>query len=700
MCIFALICTSVAYGIAIIALSIAVIFAIMSVLYIKNKLYLNRIINGIFIVIVIFITYLYGMSYKKIPSINSYIDSYNGVNAKATGTVSDITVKETYTQILLRGVCVTISTDVSNELENTIQHKKQTVNNVTILANTNDTSIKKGDIVNIAGTLKTFECARNEGNFDSKIYYRSIGVDYKFNVKNIEIVDNKRCALLKELDIIKEKQKLVYTSIANDDDAGVFISMVLGDKSLLGAEIKQLYQKNGISHLLAISGLHISLIGMLIYNILRKLRQSFLISSSVSVFVIVCYAIMTGNSISTRRAVIMLVISLGAQVVGRTYDIITALSISAIILMYDNPYVIENSAFQLSFGAVVGITLVYPALKFLLIYTNNEIKYALANNIKAINICKNNKVLNYILKKISIIIDMLLISISVNIVTIPIVMFNYFEVPPYSIILNLIVVPLMSLLMVCAVFAGVIGLFSINIATFVIGVSHYILAIYDMLCRCVQKLPYSIVVTGRPDVKNITIYYAIIIVFITIVNIIQYIKQNDNINKKCKIIKDKSLYVFKYNFIYVLLFMAFAILVSRNDNNFELDMIDVGQGDSIFMQTPDSKTYLFDGGSTDINEVGKYRIMPFLKSKKVTSIDCVTISHSDADHINAIVELIQMTGDTFSIKKIVLPDIKNKLSDKSYCELEKKAIEYGIEIEYISTGDIIFNGIVSKIRIQ
>lgn len=672
-----MICTSALYGVIIIALAIISLVALMSVLYLKKQLYLNRMISGIFIVIVMFVTYLYGISYKKVPTINSYIDSNNGIECKLKGVVSDINNKETYIQLLIKEADITINT--SNDTTNTIK-------NITVLANTSENLIKKGDVVNVIGVIKTFDSARNEGNFDSLTYYRSIGIDYKVSVKSIEVIKNTRSELMKKLDTIKARQRVVYTSIADSDDAGVFISMVLGDKSILGTDIKEMYQKNGISHLLAISGLHISLIGMTIYSILRKLRQSFITSSVVAGFIIVCYGIMTGNAISTTRAVIMLIISLGAQVFGRAYDIITSLSVSAIILIYDNPYVISNSAFQLSFGAVLGIAVVYPSLKYIL---NNIIKNQKLDN-------DVNILIIYISKKVCIVVDALLISISVNIVTIPIVMFNYFEFPPYSIILNLIVVPFMSLLMICAVVAGIVGMVSLNVATFIIGISHYILKIYNILCTYMQKLPHSLIVTGKPEIKNIIIYYVITIIFIIIVNAIKYIQQNDDINKEFSIIKDRFSYLFQYKFLCAMLVVGFAILISRQKANFEIDMLDVGQGDCIFMQTENNKTYLFDGGSTDINEVGKYRIMPFLKSRKITTLDCIMISHSDADHINAIVELIDMTCDTFSIKKIVLPDIKAKLSDKAYCELVEKATKQGIDVEYISAGDIIFNGNIVK----
>ena len=195
-----MICTSAVYGVIIIALAIISLVALMSVLYLKKQLYLNRMISGIFIVIVIFVTYLYGISYKKVPTINSYIDSNNGIECKLKGVVSDINNKETYIQLLIKEADITINT--SNDTTNTIK-------NITVLANTSENLIKKGDVVNVIGVIKTFDSARNEGNFDSLTYYRSIGIDYKVSVKSIEVIKNTRSELMKKLDTIKARQRAV-----------------------------------------------------------------------------------------------------------------------------------------------------------------------------------------------------------------------------------------------------------------------------------------------------------------------------------------------------------------------------------------------------------------------------------------------------------------------------------------------------------
>ena len=131
--------------------------------------------------------------------------------------------------------------------------------------------------------------------------------------------------------------------------------MVLGDKQDLDPEMRMRYQLAGIVHILAISGLHISILGMGLYNLLKKsvlesgLREFFAGGNALQ------YGIMTGGSISTMRAVTMFLIAMGARITGRIYDMMTALSVTAMMILLESPAYLLDSGFLLSFGCVLGI---------------------------------------------------------------------------------------------------------------------------------------------------------------------------------------------------------------------------------------------------------------------------------------------------------------------------------------------------------
>ena len=125
--------------------------------------------------------------------------------------------------------------------------------------------------------------------------------------------------------------------ILPEKEAGIVIAMVLGEKYLLDDEVRDLYQGSGISHILAISGLHISLVGAAIYIFLRKLRLGLIASTVLSLAVVYSYGVLTNFSVSTNRAVVMYSVMLFARIIGKTFDILSALSLSAFLILFQNP---------------------------------------------------------------------------------------------------------------------------------------------------------------------------------------------------------------------------------------------------------------------------------------------------------------------------------------------------------------------------
>lgn len=136
--------------------------------------------------------------------------------------------------------------------------------------------------------------------------------------------------------------------------------MVLGEKGELPEETKMRYQMAGIIHILAISGLHISLLGMGLYELLKKAGIGIWGAGFLSLIVMIFYGEMTGESVSAMRAVSMFLIATGAKILGRIYDMMTALSVSAMILLLESPAYLYSTGFLLSFGAVLGVGAVLP----------------------------------------------------------------------------------------------------------------------------------------------------------------------------------------------------------------------------------------------------------------------------------------------------------------------------------------------------
>lgn len=520
--------------------------------------------------------------------------------------------------------------------------------------------LEEGNTVRFSGMLSNFPAVRNDGVFDSGRYYRSVGVQYMMAAEKITGIQNSP-NITRLLRQFRDRLSKVFDQIAPETDASVLKAVVLGDQSSLEEDLKQLYRRNGIAHLLAISGLHVSVIGLLVYRFLRKCGAGYGLSFAAGTVLLLSYGVMTGNGVSVRRAVLMCILSMGAETAGRSYDLLSALSLSMILIVKDNLWVIDHAGFQLSFGAVLGIAVLAPVL-------HETVLSGLEARLRLLD-PKRQAVRRYLLQSGTAVLKGLLGSIAISLMTLPVLLYHYFEVPVYSPFLNLIVIPLMSVLILCALAAGGAGLFFLPAGTFFVGTVHGILQIYHFLCGLFESLPGSRLVTGRPDLWRCLLYYFLLAAFVFAAG-----------KKK----RRKRLKIGLLPATAVLL-----LLFARPENRLVIDMIDVGQGDCILVRAPNGDAYMFDGGSSDIKNVGSRCIYPVLRSKGITAVRYVFVSHSDEDHINGISELLDSMDQTFRIENLVFPGITNAEGDENYLRLREKAAQRGVSVLYVNEGSRI-----------
>ena len=419
------------------------------------------------------------------------------------------------------------------------------------------------------------------------------------------------------------------------------------------------------------TGLHISLIGMGLYRLLRRIGFLCPMSAIISGIFVVLFGVMTGNSVSATRAIVMFVCAVNAQVLGRRYDILSAVSLSAIILILKNPYVIANSGFLLSFMAIAGVAVVTDgfSVKWLRWLTGPA---------------------------------------AIQLATLPIILWFYYEVPVYSVFLNLIVVPLMSLIMISALGCGLLGLISIPAGCFFAGAGHYILILFQYGSELMLSLPGSVFVAGRPELWQVMVYYILLFLFSQRKRVVVWIekravrrcgeaecevKKHREVGReavkggarkgeagkcearKCEAEKPEAgKCVMGANiFLRSLLVIAVIILLTRGRSGLEVTFLDVGQGDAIFISLPNGGNVFIDGGSTSSKNIYEKVIEPFLKYKGVRRLDFLFLTHSDADHENGWAQAL--SGNAY------IPDIYNLVlngSDYSkYLELRERALKYG-----------------------
>ena len=543
-------------------------------------------------------------------------------------------------------------------------------------------NVKIGNIIKVRGKLRQFEEAANKGNFDSRKYYLSLGFYGKIEAGTIEVINSDysgirqglyelRMEIIERLEKLCSDNKGIFSIINNKN--GIIGAIILGDKTDLDSDIKELYSVSGIAHILAISGLHISFIGMAIYRLLRR-RFRFLFSAAVSIPVVLSFGIMSGFGISTIRSIIMFILKIIGEVLGRKYDAITAISLAGLVLLVQNPFVVCNSGFQMSFGAIIAIVLILPIVEEILNTDNKIIKVLSAN-------------------------------FTISLVMNPILAWNYYELPTFSFLLNIVVVPLMSVVIVSSIVGIFCSCIMFGFGKVVIFPGCGILELYTFLCNIINKSSVTSIVVGQPKVTIIIVYYAILLVVLFGLKNIRtkYTraeKERNIIKKETGLVLEKKAKKerrikgqnVKLRLACIVGFLLLNCLIYYIPNpGFYITFINVGQGDGILIHGDNGTKVMVDGGSTSEKQVAKNCIVPYLKAEGIGTIDYSIITHTDKDHISGILEILENNNSNrIRIKNLVMPDINMK--DDTYNELIEKAKLKKINVLYIKKGDTLSLG--------
>lgn len=543
-------------------------------------------------------------------------------------------------------------------------------------------NVKIGNIIKVRGKLRQFEEAANKGNFDSRKYYLSLGFYGKIEAGTIEVINSEysgirqglyelRMEIIERLEKLCSDNKGIFSIINNKN--GIIGAIILGDKTDLDSDIKELYSVSGIAHILAISGLHISFIGMAIYRLLRR-RFRFLFSAAVSIPVVLSFGIMSGFGISTIRSIIMFILKIIGEVLGRKYDAITAISLAGLVLLVQNPFVVCNSGFQMSFGAIIAIVLILPIVEEILNTDNKIIKVLSAN-------------------------------FTISLVMNPILAWNYYELPTFSFLLNIVVVPLMSVVIVSSIVGIFCSCIMFGFGKAVIFPGCGILELYTFLCNIINKSSVASIVVGQPKVTIIIVYYAILLVVLFGLKNIRtkYTraeKERNIIKKETGLVLEKKAKKerrikgqnVKLRLACIVGFLLLNCLIYYIPNpGFYITFINVGQGDGILIHGDNGTKVMVDGGSTSEKQVAKNCIVPYLKAEGIGTIDYSIITHTDKDHISGILEILENNNSNrIRIKNLVMPDINMK--DDTYNELIEKAKLKKINVLYIKKGDTLSLG--------
>ena len=391
-----------------------------------------------------------------------------------------------------------------------------------------EASFKIGQQIILEGTFSHFATATNPGEFDVQRYYAAKGIGGRVRQSQILAVGETYSFLREKLYGFRQVLHDRLAEVFPAKEASVMQTLLLGEKEELDAEVKALYQKNGIAHILSISGLHITLLGMGVYRLLKRLGLPVRAAAVGGAMLLLMYGVMVGMSVSASRAIGMYLLQMLGIFVGRTYDMLTGLGLMALLLVLQEPERLCDVSFLMSFGAVLGICILTPVLsgdsremdadaelegKEISVWPVwlRTVADILGDSAYARNKYREGwRKVSYegIQRMVSTVKGGFAASVGVILFTLPVQLWFFYEIPVYSVLLNLLVLPFMSVVVAGGILSLIPGLGLVG------TVDCLILWWYEWICVRFAKLPGAIWCVGRPEVWQIVCYYVGILLLV------------------------------------------------------------------------------------------------------------------------------------------------------------------------------------------
>lgn len=504
-----------------------------------------------------------------------------------------------------------------------------------------------GYICTVSGELEKPLPASNPNAFDYQEYLWHKGIFWRLKTVQLMPDDSvKPSGPIVFIQYLRQKGTTYIYEHFPEETAPLVAALVFGDRTTMEPDLLEAYENLGIVHLLAISGLHVGMLVGILFYVLLRLQISREKATNILIAFLPFYSILTGASPSVIRACAMMLVLLFFAKYSRRLKIapIDTICIVFFFYIFIVPNVIYDVGFQLSFSVAFALLLSSPFL------TKLRFKP------QALLICT---------------------SFIAQLSSVPIMLYHFYEFSLLGIVANIIYVPLFSIIVLPLLL--VVFLFHLFLGSFMDPILYfldYTVRMINGFTKSLSRLPFSVITLGRPLPFFLSLY------FITIPFTFFRLE-------KAKTIRRSAL---------LLLIPIAMMLLHYGSNHYgakgEVTMIDVGQGDSIFIKLPNNKgTYLIDtGGNLQFETVewrkrrnpfdtGENIVVPFLKSKGITKLDKLILTHGDIDHVGGAMALLQ----SVSVNEVVLP----KSHEPS--ELEENIIELckekNIPIRYAWKGD-------------
>ncbi len=521
-------------------------------------------------------------------------------------------------------------------------------------------SLREGMHVRLEGMLVLPELPRNPGQFNRRIYESGKKIDFYLENPTVLEVKEQRSGVREVVEIWKTEMMNRCEKIYQDEEAGILEAMLFGEKSELSGDIKELYQAAGISHVLVISGLHISLLALAVAGILRRLGFPMPVWVILSVGVLAGYGILIGQPTTAVRALLMFFVLQGARLLGRSYDLLSALAFAGILMLLDNPDLILDGGCRLSFCAVIGVGW-YVSEK-------NKIFRSIGEKEKRKNRGKGGKG-----SSAGAILENIRAGWYLWLFTLPVMLDTFYQVSVVGLLWNLVAIPLLPVIIASGGLGVVLAGWNIFLGSLAGSPAYGMLQLYQEIGNISEKLPVGMWTPGQPSKPVIAGYYLVIFLLVLVEK--QLIKRE----KRWKIRK-----IFPGMELCSMLLLL-LLMAHPWQQREKITFLDVGQGDASLLQSG-GQTLLLDGGSTSQKNVGTYVILPYIKQQGISCLEAVVLTHTDQDHINGVTEVLEEGKKGWlTVKNLMYPYWMEGTEQGK--QLKKLAEEAGASCRKIRAGD-------------
>ena len=574
-----------------------------------------------------------------------------------------------------------------------------------------------GQICSVKGHFLELSPATNEGEFSLSSYYKGEGISGVFQAKTIELVRGESSPFAKELFTLKQSLGNRIDALFPEETAGFLKSLFLGERSGITLSEKSLYQSAGISHILAISGLHLSLLGGFFYRLLRKTKLSSLLSSLITSFFLFSYFLFTGSSHSAFRALFMLFLRFVAIQLGKGKDLLSQLSFALLFLLWLNPLSLYSIGMQCSFFTLFVFFLLEerPGKA-----VRKKKEKALSKICKkhALGFSKHPSLLLKFPAYLSKLIPCLLSTLPHRLqgsflfylALLPLFSLTQFSFPLYAPLLNLLLLPLLPfffLLGAVSIFLSylpeqdflLLRLFSFS-SRFLLNL---LFQIFHLFMEKSLALPFSQILLGKMQALSVMFYFLFLYLLFFFPKAKTFFSErmsfffgqmncfSEQKNFFFKALKGRLLRpcLCRVYRIFLSLLLSLGFLLSlplylpKPPKELEIAALDVGQGDG-FVLRKGNLVFTIDNGSTSKNLFPEQIFFPYCKAKRIQHIDYALLTHCDRDHISGIQALLEK-NPSIDLSHLILP--ASSLQDHRYDLLKRLAYNHGADISYWQKGD-------------